>query len=66
MESISEDLVAAMSSKSNNEMTVAIAQALSPYALASGESVTDVVNGLLRGTKLEDVIKGINLNVNND
>ena len=66
MESISEDLVAAMSSKSNNEMTIAIAQALSPYALASGESVTDVVNGLLRGTKLEDVIKGINLNVNND
>lgn len=66
MESISEDLVAAMSSKSNNEMTVAIAQALSPYALTSGESVTDVVNGLLRGTKLEDVIKGINLNVNND
>ena len=66
MESISEDLVAAMSSKSNNEMTVAIAQALSPYALASSESVTDVVNGLLRGTKLEDVIKGINLNVNND
>lgn len=66
MESISEDLVAAMSSKSNNEMTVAIAQALSPYALASGESVTDVVNGLLRGTKLEDIIKGINLNVNND
>ena len=66
MESISEDLVAAMSSKSNNEMTVAIAQALSPYALASGESVTEVVNGLLRGTKLEDVIKGINLNVNND
>lgn len=66
MESISEDLVAAMSSKSNNEMTMAIAQALSPYALASGESVTDVVNGLLRGTKLEDVIKGINLNVNND
>ena len=66
MESISEDLVAAMSSKSNNEMTIAIAQALSPYALASGESVTDVVNGLLRDTKLEDVIKGINLNVNND
>ena len=66
MESISGDLVAAMSSKSNNEMTVAIAQALSPYALASGESVTDVVNGLLRGTKLEDIIKGINLNVNND
>ena len=66
MESISGDLVAAMSSKSNNEMTVAIAQALSPYALASGESVTDVVNGLLRGTKLEDVIKGINLNINND
>ena len=63
MASISEDLVAAMSSKSNNDMTVAIAQAISPYALAQGESVTDVVNGLLRGTKLEDVVKGINLTI---
>ena len=34
MASISEDLVSAMSSKSNNDMTVAIAQAISPYALA--------------------------------
>lgn len=63
MASISEDLVAAMSSKSNNDMTVAIAQAISPYALAQRESVTDVVNGLLRGTKLEDVVKGINLTI---
>ena len=48
MSSISPSLVAAMNSKSNAEMTSAIAQSLAPYALASGESTADVVNKLLR------------------
>ena len=61
---ISEDLVAAMTSKSNNDMTVAIAQAIAPYALAGDdESVSDVVNKLLRGTSLEKLIDDVNLNV---
>lgn len=61
---ISEDLVAAMTSKSNNDMTVAIAQAIAPYALAGdNESVSDVVNKLLRGTSLEKLIDDVNLNV---
>ena len=64
MMSIGPDLVAAMNSKSNADMTVAISEALAPYALAKGESVSDVVNKLLRGTSLEDAINGINLNVN--
>lgn len=64
MTSIGPDLVAAMNSKSNADMTVAISQALAPYALAKGESVAEVVNTLLRGTSLEDAINGINLNVN--
>jgi hypothetical protein len=63
MASIGPDLVAAMNSKSNADMTVAISQALAPYALAKGESVAEVVNTLLRGTSLEDAINGINLNV---
>lgn len=65
MMSIGPDLVAAMNSKSNADMTVAISEALAPYALAKGESVADVVNKLLRGTSLEDAINGINLSVNN-
>ena len=64
MGSISEDLVAAMTSKSNNDMTVAIAQAIAPYALAGGdESVSDVVNKLLRGTSLEQLIDDVNVNI---
>ena len=53
-----------MTSKSNNDMTVAIAQAIAPYALAGDdESVSDVVNKLLRGTSLEKLIDDVNLNV---
>lgn len=64
MGSISEDLVAAMTSKSNNDMTVAIAQAIAPYALAGDdESVADVVNKLLRGTALEQLVDDVNINV---
>ena len=65
MMSIGPDLVAAMNSKSNADMTVAISEALAPYALAKGESVAEVVNKLLRGTSLEDAVNGINLNMNN-
>ena len=65
MESIGPDLVAAMNAKSNADMTVAISEAMAPYAIARNESVSDVVNKLLRGTSLEDAINGVNLNVNN-
>jgi hypothetical protein len=63
MESISPDLVAALTSKSNNDMLATVTQAMSPYAIAKGESVTEVTNNLLRGTSLEEVLKGVNLNV---
>ena len=65
MSSIQPELVAAMESKSNADMTVAIAQAVAPYALANGESAADVVNKILRGTSLESVIQGVNLNMDN-
>lgn len=64
MGSIGPDLVAAMTSKSNNEMTMAIAQSLAPYALAGeDESVSDVVNKLLRGTSLEGLVEDVNLTI---
>lgn len=60
MESISEDLVAALTTSSKNAMTADIATSLAPYALANrDESVSDVVNKLLRGTTLEDTLKDI-------
>lgn len=60
MESISEDLVAAMNAKANSEMTVEVAKSLAPYAIANGsESVSDVVNKLMRGTTLEETLKNI-------
>ena len=57
IDSISPDLVAAMTTSSQANMLRDVAQSLSPYALASGdESVADVVNKLLRGTGLEGVV----------
>ena len=64
MSAITPGLVSAMESKSNADLTAAIAASLSPYALAGdGESVADVVNKLLRGTSLENIIDDVNLNV---
>ena len=59
MGSISEDLVAAMTSKANNDMLETVTKSMSPYAIAQGESVVDVTNKLLRGTSLEDTLTGL-------
>ena len=54
IDSVSPDLVAAIQNASKSDMVKEIAQSLSPYALASeSESVSDVVNKLLRGTGLD-------------
>jgi major vault protein len=64
MASIAPGLIEAMNAKSNAETTAAIAQSLAPYALAGkDESVADVVNKLLRGTSLEQLVEDVNLNV---
>ena len=63
MGSISPDLAAALTSKSNEDMLATVTKAMSPYAIARGESVSEVTNNLLRGTSLEKVIDGVNLNV---
>lgn len=57
MESISPDLVAALTAKSNNEMLETVTASMSPYAMAKGESVAEVTNKLLRGTSLEGILE---------
>lgn len=60
MTAIQPELVAAMTTKANASLTETIAKSLAPYALASeDESTSDVVNKLLRGLPLENVITGI-------
>ena len=61
IESISPDLIASMISKSNAELLKAVSESISPYAMASGESVAEFTNKLLRGTSLEGLLnKAVN------
>jgi len=46
-----------MTSCSNAELMKSLAEAMGPYALATNESVSDVINRLLRGTSLEGLLE---------
>lgn len=59
IDSISPDLIASMNSSANAQLLQTIAQAMSPYAIARGESIADVTNLLLRGTSLEGLVENI-------
>lgn len=59
MESISDDLIASMTSSANAELLQSLATNISPLAIAKGESVADVTNTLLRGTSMENAVAGI-------
>jgi len=59
VESVSPDLIAALTAKANSEMLTEATKSMSPYAIARGESVADTINTLLRGTSLENVIDSI-------
>lgn len=59
MGSISPDLIAALTSKANASLLETATRTMSPYAIASGESVVDTVDKLLRGTTLEGVLSNI-------
>mgnify|MGYP002797991617 CR=1 FL=1 len=59
IDAISPDLIASMTSSANAELLKAISSAMSPYAMANGESVAEVTNKLLRGTSLEGLLKDI-------
>ena len=56
MDSISPDLVAAITASSNAELLTSGMKNMSPYALANGMPIPEVVNTLVRGTPLENVI----------
>lgn len=62
MSAVSEDLAAAMTSKANADMVETVSKAMSPVAMAKGDSVANVVNTLLRGTSLEGVLKDFGTN----
>ena len=67
MSSISDELVAAMTSSANADLMKALTANMSPYAIAQGkESVTDVTTRLLRGTPIEECIKAIKQVENED
>ena len=59
VESISPDLVAALSTKANAELLETATRSMAPYAIAKGESVAETINTLMRGTTLENVISKI-------
>lgn len=59
MASISPDLVAALNARANSDMLEAVAEHVSPYAMAKGESVSEFTNRLLRGTSLEGVLENM-------
>ena len=59
MDKVDPSLIAALQAKANAQLITDATKALSPYALANGESVADTVNTLLRGTTLENVLTNI-------
>lgn len=63
MASIGPDLVAAMTTKSNEDMLSAVTEAMAPYSIARNESIAQTVNTLLRGTSLEGILEDVNINV---
>ena len=56
MSSIGPDLVAALTASANASMLENVTGAVAPYAIASGESVSDFTNKMLRGTSIEGII----------
>ena len=56
VQSISPDLVAALTTSSNEHLLAEATKNMSPYAIANGTSVADTINTLVRGTSLEKII----------
>ena len=57
VKAISPDLIAALTTSANADLLTTGMQSMSPYAIANGESVSDTVNKLLRGTPLEGMLE---------
>jgi hypothetical protein len=59
MNSVSPDLIAALTSISNHDMANVLFKSVAPYAIAKGESVSDFTNKLVRGLPLEEALEKI-------
>lgn len=59
MTSISPDLVAALSTKANAELLTEATKNMSAFSIANGESISETVDRLLRGTTLEGVLNKV-------
>ena len=59
VDSITPDLIAALTTKANAELLTEATKNMSPLAIARGESVADTLNTLLRGTTLEKIVDKI-------
>ncbi len=66
LESIAPDLIASMNTRANAELLSTVSSAMSPYAVANGESISEVTNRLLRGTSLEGLIERFTLKEEGD
>ena len=57
MEAVQPGLIEAINANTQGELVNGIGSAISPYAMANGESVADTISTLLRGSKLEEALK---------
>lgn len=63
LQAIGPDLAAAMNAENNQATLKAIAEAISPYAIANGDSIANAVDTLLRGSPMGSIIEQT---INND
>jgi len=56
---VSPDLIAALQSFSDQAMVEKVAESMAPLAILGGDSVADVLSKLLKGTKLDGVVRAI-------
>ena len=56
-EAVSPDLIAALQSFSDKALAERMAESMAPLSILGGKSIAEVFANMLKGTKLEDVIK---------
>lgn len=59
LEALGPDLAAALNNSNNQKVIEKVAESVAPYAIANGESVSEAVNRLIRGTTLGDVVNQV-------
>lgn len=57
LSAVGPELAAAMNDANNKEIISAMMNAVSPYAMARGEEVSETINRMVRGTSLEKMIE---------